>query len=60
MLGLLLWKDNQFFYKTENSLKEQKLGTIELKYEKKLSAITHALELAGTEQAKEKFEKESC
>ena len=57
---LLLWKDNQFFYKTENSLKEQKLGTIELEYEKKLSTATRALELAETEQAKKKFEKESC
>ena len=47
--GLLLWKDNQYFYKTESSLKEQKLGTIELEYEKKLFAAKHALELAKTE-----------
>ena len=60
VLGLLLWKDNQYFYKTENSLKEHKLGTIEMEYEKKLSAAKHALELAETEQAKEKSEKESC
>ena len=60
MPGLLLWKDNQYLYKTENSLKEQKLGTIELKYNKKLSTATHTLELAETEQAKEKSEKESC
>ena len=45
---------------TKNSLKEQKLGTIELEYEKKLSAATHVLELAETEQAKERSEKESC
>ena len=57
--GLLLWKDNQYFYKSKNSLKEQKLGTIKLDYEKKLSAAKHALELAETEQAKEKSE-ESC
>ena len=60
MPGLLLWKDNQLFYKTENSLNEQKLGTIEMEYEKKLSAATHTLELAKTEQAKERSEKESC
>ena len=59
MLGLLLWKDNQYFYKTENSLKEYKLGTIELEYEKKLSTAKYALELAETEQAKEKSEKET-
>ena len=58
--GLLLWKDNQYFYKTENSLKDQKLGTIELEYEKKLYAAMRALELAETEQAKERSEKESC
>ena len=58
--GLLLWKNNQYFYKTENSLKEQKLGTIELHYEKKLITAKHALELAETEQAKEKSKKESC
>ena len=46
--GLLLWKDNQYFYKTENSLKEHKHGTIEIDYEKKLSAAKHALELAET------------
>ena len=57
---LLLWKDNQYFYKTENSLKEQKLGIIEMDYEKKLFAAKHTLELAETEQAKEKSEKESC
>ena len=59
MSGLLLWKDNQYFYKTENSLKEQKLGTIEMEYEKKLSTAKHTLELAETEQAKEKSKKES-
>ena len=58
--GLLLWKDNRYFYKTENSLKEQKLRTIELEYEKKLSIAKHTLELAEIEQAKEKSEKESC
>ena len=57
--GLLLWKDNQYFYKSKNSLKEQKLGTIKLDYEKKLSAAKHALELVETEQANEKSEKES-
>ena len=60
MLGLLFWKKNQYFYKTKNSLKEQNLRTIELEYEKKLSAAKHALKLAETEQAKEKSEKESC
>ena len=58
--GLIFWKDNQYFYKTENNLKEQKLGTIEMDYEKKLFAAKNALELAETEQAKEKSEKESC
>ena len=58
--GLLLWKDNQYFYKTENSLKEQKLGTIELEYKKKLSVVMRALKLAETEQANERSEKESC
>ena len=57
---LLLWKDNQYFYKIKNSLKEQKLETIEMEYEKKLFAATHAFKLAETEHAKEKFEKESC
>ena len=59
MPGILLWKDNQYFYKSENSLKEKKLGTIELEYEKKLSAATRALELTETEQAKVRSEKES-
>ena len=54
---LLLWKENQYFHKTENSLKEQKLGTIELDYEKKLMVAKRALELVETEQAKEKSEK---
>ena len=58
--GLLLRKDNQYLYKTKNSLKEQKLGTIELDYENKLSAAKNALELAETDQAKEKSENESC
>ena len=53
-------KDNQYLYKTKNSLKEQKLRTIELDFENKLSAAKHALELAETDQAKEKSEKESC
>ena len=44
--GLLLWKDNQYFYKTENSLKEQKLRTSDLDYEKKLTTAKHSLELA--------------
>ena len=39
-------------------MKEQKLGTIKLEYEKKLSAATRALELVETKQAKEKSEKE--
>ena len=37
-----------------------KLGTIEMEYEKKLSAATRALEMEETEQAKERSEKESC
>ena len=36
-----------------------KLGTIEIEYEKKLSAAAGALELAKTELAKEKSSKES-
>ena len=55
VLVLLLWKDNQYFYKTENSLKELKLRTIKRDYEKKLFAAKHALELAEIEQAKEKL-----
>ena len=60
MPSLLLWKDNQYLYKSDISLKEMKLGTIEMKYEKKLSAATRALEMAEFEQAKERSEKESC
>ena len=37
-----------------------KLGTIEMEYEKKLSAATRALVMVETKQAKERFEKESC
>ena len=58
--SLLLWKDNQYLYKSDISLKEMKFGFIEMKYEKKLSAATRALEMAETEQAKERSEKESC
>ena len=47
--GLLLWKDNQYLFKSDISLKEMKLGTIEMEYEKKLSAATCALEMAETE-----------
>ena len=36
-----------------------KLGTIEIEYEKKLSTAAGALELAETELAKERSEKES-
>ena len=46
-------------FKLDISLKEMKLGTIEMDYEKKLSAATGALELAETELAKERSEKES-
>ena len=60
MSGLLLWKDNQYLYKSDISLKEIKLSTIEMEYKKKLSAATRALEMAETEQAKERSEKESC
>lgn len=58
--GLLLWKDNQYFLKSENSLKEQKLCSIELEYEKRLAAAKCAVELAESERAKEKSEKEAC
>ena len=57
--GLLLWKDNQYLFKSDISLKEMKLGTIEINYEKKLSATAGALELSETELAKERSEKES-
>ena len=57
--GLLLWKDNQYLFKSDISLKEMKLGTIEIEYEKKLSAAVGALELSETELAKAKSEKES-
>ena len=50
--GLLLWKDNQYLFKSNISPKEMKLGTIEMDYEKKLSAAAGALELAETELAK--------
>ena len=60
MSWLLLWKDNQFLYKSDISLKEIKLGTIEIECKKKLSTAACALELAETEQAKERSEKESC
>ena len=60
MPGLLLWKDNQYLYKSDISLNEMKLGTIEIEYEKKLSATAGALELAETELPKERSAKESC
>ena len=47
-------------YKSDISLKEMKLGTIEIEYEKKLSATAGALELTKTELAKERSEKENC
>ena len=46
---LLLWKNNQYLYKSDISLKEIKLNTIEMEYKKKLSAAARALELAKTE-----------
>ena len=58
--GLLLWKDNQYLFKSDISLKEMKLGTIEIEYEKKLSAAAGVLELSETELAKAKSEKESA
>ena len=58
--GLLLWKDNQYLFKLDISLKEMKLGTIEIEYEKKLSAVAGVLELSETELAKAKSEKESA
>ena len=58
VLGLLLWKENQYLFKSDISLKEMKLGTIEMDYEKKLSAAAGALELSKTELAKERSEKE--
>ena len=57
--GLLLWKENQYLFKPDISLKEMKLGTIEIDYEKKLSAAAGALELSETELAKERSNKES-
>ena len=47
-------------YKADFSLKEIKLGTIKMEYEKKLSASVGALELAKTELANERSEKEAC
>ena len=58
--GLLLSKNNQYLFKSDISLKEMKLGTIEIECEKKLSAAAGTLELAETELAKERSEKESC
>ena len=46
-------------FKSDISLKEIKLGTIEIEYEKKLFAAAGALELSETELAKERSEKES-
>ena len=57
--GLIFWKDNQYLFKSDISLKEMKLGTIEIDYEKKLSAAAGALELLKTELAKERSKKES-
>ena len=47
-------------YKSDISLKEMKLCTIEIEYEKKLLTATGALELTEIELAKERSEKESC
>ena len=55
--GLLLWKDNQYFLKSKNSLKKEKLGSIKMKYKKKLSAVKCTLELAVT---KGKSKVEAC
>ena len=55
--GLLLWKENQYLFKSDISLKEMKLGTIEMDYEKKLSAAAGALELSETNLAKERSKK---
>ena len=55
---LLLWKDNQYFLKSENSLKEEKLGSIEVEYDRKLVAAKCALEKGEVEGAKERSEKE--
>ena len=54
---LLLLKKNQYLFKSDISLKEMKLGTIEIDYEKKLSAAAGALKLSETELAKERSEK---
>ena len=55
--GLLLWKENQYLFKSNISLKEMKLETIEMDYEKKLSAAASALELSETKLVKERSEK---
>ena len=57
--GLLLWKYNQYLFKSDISLKEMKLGTIEIDYEKKLSTAAGALELWETGLAKERSKKKS-
>ena len=44
--------------KSENSLKEEKLGSIEIEYNKKLAAAKCALEKAEVDGAKERSEKE--
>ena len=46
-------------FKSDISLKKMKIGTIEIEYEKKLSATAGALKLSETELAKERSEKES-
>ena len=54
----MLLKDNQYFLKSENNLKEEKLDTIEIDYEKKLKGAKVALELCQTKHAEAKSEAE--
>ena len=44
--------------KSENNLKEEKLGSIEIEYDRKLAAAKCALEKAEVDGAKERSEKE--
>ena len=54
----MLAKDNHFFLKSENSLKEGKLESVALEYDGNLEKVKEALKLCQSIHAKAKSEAE--
>lgn len=53
---MMLWKDNYYFLKCDNSLKEEKLNSVEVDCEKRLETTKAALELFQDKYAKAQSE----